>query len=117
MSRGADFYQQGQYIDADQLFEHSEPTLLGLAPTERARYAVYRGATYLALGDQTQARRWLGYGAEVASTPSAQLSSEERQLLDTSLRAVQGYGAALNAATSTVATGTGLALRGLRLIP
>jgi hypothetical protein len=113
VSRGADFYQQGQYIDADQLFEHSEPTLLGLAPTERARYAVYRGATYLALGDHMQARRWLAYGVELASTPPAQLSGEERQLLDASLRTVQGYGAALNAATSTVATGTGLALRGL----
>jgi len=117
VSRGANFYRHGQYIDADQVFEHSEPALAGLAPTERARYAVYRGATYLALGDHIQARRWLGYGAELASTPSAQLSREEHQLLATSLRTVQGYGAALNAATSTVATGTGLALRGLRLSP
>jgi hypothetical protein len=117
VNRGADFYRQGHYIDADQLFEHSEPDLIGLAPAERARYALYRGATYLALGDHTQARRWLGYGAELASTPAARLSSAEQQLLVTSLRTVQGYGAALNAATSTVATGTGMALRGLRLGP
>src|SRR4051812_23738905 len=80
VNRGADFYRQGHYIDADQLFEHTEPELLGLAPTERARYALYRGATYLALGDHMQARRWLGYGAELASTPAAQLSNKEQQL-------------------------------------
>jgi len=116
LNRGADFYRQGRYIDADQLFEHNEPALLGLEPAERARYALYRGANYLALGDQLLARRWLGYGAELASAPPAQLSAQEQQLLQSSLHTVRGYGAALNAATSTVA-GTGLALRGLHLRP
>ena len=57
LNRGADFYRQGRYIDADELFEHAEPGLSRLQVEERARYALYRGATYLALGDAFTAQR------------------------------------------------------------
>lgn len=117
VTRGADFYQQGRYIDADQVFEHSEPQLPSWDTTERARYGLYRGLTYLALGDQPMARRWLRYGATLDATELDRLSADERQLLADSLRAVGGPAAVLNAASNGAATGAGLVTRSVRFAP
>jgi hypothetical protein len=92
VNRGADFYIQGRYIDADQLFEHHEVNLADYGAGERARYALYRGATYLALGDSANARRWLS-SRELSIRAS--LSSAEQRLLLHSLRALRLGQAAL----------------------
>jgi hypothetical protein len=117
VTRGADFYQQGRYIDADQVFEHSEAQLASWGTSERARYGLYRGLTYLALGDQSLARRWLRYGATLDEAELDRLSAAERQLLSESLRAVGGPAAALNTASSGAAAGAGLVTRSVRLAP
>jgi hypothetical protein len=88
VNRGADFYRQGRYIDADQLFEHHEPELVDYDAGDRARYGLYRGATYLALGDAEGARRWLGYGAQTAGAATQELSALELGLLHDSVRAL-----------------------------
>lgn len=66
VSRGAEFYTQGRYIDAAQVFEHTEHELSSYSEAERARYALYRGATLLALGYEDDARHWLNYGSALA---------------------------------------------------
>jgi hypothetical protein len=91
VNRGAEFYTQGRYIDADQLFEHYEGNLPDVAG-ERARYALYRGATYLALGDSANAWRWLSSRELSVRT---RLSNEEQRLLHDSLRALSPRQAAL----------------------
>ena len=114
VNRGADFYMQGRYIDADQLFEQTEPGLAHWNVDERARYALYRGATYLALGDFSGAQRWLGYGSRLGGP--AVFSDEERGLLRDSLRTLggnAGWGAAAGATT----VGVGLAAQAVRLGP
>jgi hypothetical protein len=116
VNRGANFYSQGRYIDADQLFEQTEPGLAQLDVEERARYAVYRGATYLALGDSSGAQRWLGYGSRLGGPALSALSVEEQQLLRDGLRAVGGM-PAWSAASSAAAAGVGLAARTVRLNP
>jgi len=66
VSRGAEFYTQGRYIDAAQAFEHTEDRLSSYSEAERARYGLYRGATLLALGYANDARHWLNYGSALA---------------------------------------------------
>jgi len=105
---------QGRYIDADQLFEHAEPGLSQLELGERARYALYRGATFLALGDSAGAQRWLGYGARLGRPALSGLSLEEQQLLRDSLRAL-GTVALWSTASSAAAGGAGLATQAVRL--
>ena len=117
MSRGADFYQQGRYIDADQVFEHTEPLLLRWDATERARYGLYRGLTYLALGDVSMARRWLRYGAKLDATELDRLTVSERELLEDSLRSVSGPAAVLNTASTGTAAGAGWVTRSVQLGP
>lgn len=66
VNRGAEFYTQGRYIDAAQVFEHTEDRLDSYSEAERARYGLYRGATLLALGYANDARHWLNYGSALA---------------------------------------------------
>ena len=83
VQQGAEFYVEGRYIDADQVFEQTELQLPSFAADERAQYGLYRGATLLALGDHERARRWLAYGARF---DQAVYSSSQRSLLVRSLR-------------------------------
>lgn len=66
VSRGAEFYTQGRYIDAALVFEHTEGSLQGYSDADRARYGLYRGATLLALGYAKEAGHWLNYGSTLA---------------------------------------------------
>lgn len=66
VSRGAEFYTQGRYIDAALVFEHSEHDLQGYSAADRARYGLYRGATLHALGYAKDAGHWLNYGSTLA---------------------------------------------------
>ena len=85
VQRGAELYVEQRYIDADQVFEQSEPQLTSYALDERAQYGLYRGATLLALGDHERARRWLAYGVRF---DQAVYTRAERSLLARSLREV-----------------------------
>jgi hypothetical protein len=85
VQRGAEFYMQQRYIDAAQVFEHNERLLSEWEDAERAEYALYRGATFLALGNREGARQWL----EGAQRVRQHLSDQDRALLSDSLRAVE----------------------------
>jgi hypothetical protein len=61
-------YRDHQYIEAAEAFEHTEDRLAAASPEDRAEYGLYRGLTFLRLGDLVNARRWL--------------MSEEKALLD-----------------------------------
>jgi hypothetical protein len=83
LNRGANYYSEGHYIDAAQLFEHTESELASYDAGQRARYGLYRGATLLHLGDMAEAERWLAYGARIAArNPHALTSSESAALSD-----------------------------------
>lgn len=83
VQRGAEFYMQRRYIDAAQVFEHCERQLPDWEEGARAEYALYRGATFLALGNTEAARVWL----QGAQQGWRHLSPDDRALLADSLRA------------------------------
>lgn len=82
VTRGADLYAGGRYIEAAEVFERTEPRLDASAAAERARYGLYRGATLLALGDAVRAEHWLNFSREIVNAESGALSPEDRAMLD-----------------------------------
>jgi len=112
VQRGAEFYTQQRYIDAAQVFEHTEPQLDAYDQAEQVEYALYRGATFLALGDRDAARHWL-LGARRGQS---RLSEQDRELLTRSLRAVD---AETDAAVTPVVfeSASGLAATPVQLSP
>lgn len=81
VTRGADLYAGGHYVEAAEVFERTEPRLDASSPNERARYGLYRGATLLALGDTRRAAEWLHYSRELARVEQRSLSEDEQILL------------------------------------
>jgi tetratricopeptide (TPR) repeat protein len=79
--RGRALYADGRFIEAAELFEHSEPQLAELEPRERVRYGLYRGMTLLRLGDLDRAARWLHYAQTTAAKSPEALDANERQAL------------------------------------
>src|SRR3954468_16027052 len=65
VQRGADLYSEGRFVEADEVFERSEPRLARAPLEQRATYAAYRGATFMALGDLRHAGHWLGIATEI----------------------------------------------------
>jgi hypothetical protein len=88
VARGADLYDDGQYVEAAEVFERTEERLAQSPSDERARFGLYRGATYLKLGDAVHAARWLGYARSVVTSYPSALDSGELQLLEASLKAL-----------------------------
>lgn len=88
VTRGADLYAGGYYIEAAEVFERTEKRLPDASAAERARYGLYRGATLLALGDTMKAETWLSYSAAIVKSDPASLSQEERVMLDRALTLV-----------------------------
>jgi hypothetical protein len=88
VQRGADLYGEGRYVEADEVFEHSEPRVARAGVEERAAYATYRGATYVALGDLPHAQHWLGIASELERAHPGTLRKEERAFLDGAWRAL-----------------------------
>jgi citrate synthase len=80
--RGADLYDQGRYVEADEVFERSEPRVAGAPLEQQATYAVYRGATFVALGDLQHAQRWLTMASEIEHSQPGTLRAEDRAFLD-----------------------------------
>ncbi|HEX6766393.1 MAG TPA: hypothetical protein VF103_12965, partial [Polyangiaceae bacterium] len=52
-------FQEGRLPEAASAFRRLEPALDELSPSERARYALYRGLAHLGLGDARAAQTWL----------------------------------------------------------
>ena len=87
VQRGADLYGEGRYVEADEVFERSEPRVARAPLDERAAYAAYRGATFVALGDLPHAHRWLSMASEIERTRPGTLRADERAFLDGAWRA------------------------------
>ena len=81
VGRGITLYQQQNYVEAAEAFERTQDRLLHMEPGDRARYGIYRGLTYMALGDLRNAERWLDYAeAQQLANPGA-LKKHESDLL------------------------------------
>jgi len=87
VQRGADLYGQGRYVEADEVFERSQGRVSRAGVSERAAYATYRGATYVALGDLHHAQHWLAIATELERSHPGSLRKEERDFLDGAWRA------------------------------
>jgi hypothetical protein len=86
--RGASLYDAGHFVEAAEVFEQTEERLANSSNAERARFGLYRGATFLKLGDVPHAVRWLGYSRSVLNRDPSALGSDDAALLDASLSAV-----------------------------
>jgi thioredoxin-like negative regulator of GroEL len=88
VSRGADLYADARYVDAAEVFEQTERRLAGSSGSERARFGLYRGATFIKLGDARHAAQWLGYSRSILNAEPGALDADERALLEASLKAI-----------------------------
>lgn len=86
VSRGASLYGEGHYVEAEEVFERTEGRLPDSSTKDRARFALYRGATFLKLGDAVHAARWLGYARRVVTSDPDALGTNETALLEASLK-------------------------------
>lgn len=86
VGRATDLYSDGRYVEAAEVFERTEARLASSSSAERARFGLYRGATFLKLGDAVHAARWLGYARSVAQQDPDALGSSDAALLEASLK-------------------------------
>src|SRR6187402_1172680 len=82
VQRGADLYGDGRFVEADEVFARSEPRVARAAIEQRAAYAAYRGATFVALGDLPHAQHWLSMATEIERANPGTLRAEERTFLE-----------------------------------
>jgi hypothetical protein len=75
-------YADGRYVEAAEVFERTERGLRNLSPSDQACYGLYRGMTFLALGDFRHARQWLSFGYKVEKKHPGALGTDQRRLLD-----------------------------------
>jgi hypothetical protein len=94
ITRGSALYADGHYVEAAEVFEQTEERLPTSSASERARFGLYRGATFLKLGDVDHAARWLGYARSVVKAEPDALSDDDSALLDASLKAIGNAGPA-----------------------
>src|SRR3954467_14284524 len=87
VQRGADLYGEGRFVEADEVFARSEPRVAQAALEQRAAYAAYRGATFVALGDLPHAHHGLTTATEIERASPGTLRAEERAFLDGAWRA------------------------------
>jgi len=88
VTRGTALYEDAHYVEAAEVFEQTEQRLSSSSTSERARFGLYRGATFLKLGDTGHAARWLGYARSMVKSDPDALSDDELALLGASLKAL-----------------------------
>jgi hypothetical protein len=82
VTRGADLFEDGRYVEAAEVFERTQHRLTSSPPDEQARYGLYRGATLFVLGDFAHAESWLSYASEVLRSHPSALDQDERKYLE-----------------------------------
>jgi hypothetical protein len=82
VKRGGVLYAEGRYVEAAEVFEHTESQLGPASPREKAEYGTYRGLTLLVLGDLRNAHRWLAYAYQLEQLYPGSLRSRQRAELD-----------------------------------
>jgi hypothetical protein len=88
VARGTALYEDAHYVEAAEVFEQTEGRLASSSNSERARFGLYRGATYLKLGDTAHAARWLGYARSMVKSDPDVLNDDDLALLGASLKAL-----------------------------
>ena len=88
ISHGTALYDDGHYVEAAEVFEKTEQRLASSSSSERARFGLYRGATFLKLGDVPHAAHWLGYARSIVTSDPDALGSDDLALLGASLKAL-----------------------------
>lgn len=88
VTRGTALYEDAHYVEAAEVFEQTEHRLNESSTSERARFGLYRGATFLKLGDTAHAARWLGYARSMVKSDPDALNDEDLALLGASLKAL-----------------------------
>jgi hypothetical protein len=88
VTRGTALYDDAHYVEAAEVFEQTEERLASSSNSERARFGLYRGATFLKLGDTAHAARWLGYARSVVKSDPDALGDDDMALLGASLKAL-----------------------------
>lgn len=93
---GRDHYRDARYPDALRELAAAESDYPSLSRPEQAHYALYRGLSYLAVGDSTRADAWLSIAKRELDTHPETFSVEERGRLITawqSMGRMPGVGA------------------------
>ncbi|MBX3184397.1 MAG: hypothetical protein KF915_17345 [Polyangiaceae bacterium] len=85
---GEGHYRDARYADALVALKETEPDYAELEPDERARYALYRGLSHLAVGDATRADGWLRLAKQASDRDPALLSVDERGRLEAAWRSL-----------------------------
>ena len=88
VTRGTALYDDAHYVEAAEVFERTETRLISSSNSERARFGLYRGATFLKLGDTAHAARWLGYARGIVKSDPDALDGDDLALLGASLKAL-----------------------------
>lgn len=88
IGRGTTLYQQQNYIEAAEAFERTEDRLATMQAGDRIRYGLYRGLTFMQLGDLRGAEHWLDYAQTEQSKQLQALTADELQLLQRGRRAL-----------------------------
>src|SRR3712207_5562871 len=76
-----DAYREGRYPAAAEAFRRIEADAADYSPQRRARYALYRGLTHLAIGDAQAADRFLSEAKRASDHHPEWLDEEERGAL------------------------------------
>jgi tetratricopeptide (TPR) repeat protein len=126
-SRGTALYAEGRYVEAAEVFERTENRLSESAPDEKAEYGLYRGLTFLELGDLTRARDWLAFARQVEARSAGALDGDEQAALERAWKQVEhveeaGPAPAEDRALATTSTpetppGTTPSSNGRRFVP
>ncbi len=93
---GRDHYKDARYPDALAELADAEAEYPELCREERAHYALYRGLSYLAVGDAVRADGWLSIAKRELDTHPETFDPEERGRLITawqSMGRMPGVGA------------------------
>ena len=88
VTHGTALYDDGHYVEAAEVFEKTEQRLASSSSSERARFGLYRGVTFLKLGDVPHAAHWLGYARSIVTRDPDALDSDDLALLGASLKSL-----------------------------
>jgi hypothetical protein len=88
LGAGVEAYDQSRYPEAIAELRRGEVTWHSARKRERARYALYRGLTHLALGDARAAETWLRWARRRVSRHAELLNARERGQLDAAWRSL-----------------------------
>jgi hypothetical protein len=88
LTEGQAQFDRGSYPEAKQTFLAAEKGSRIWNDAKRARYALYRGLTLGALGDQAQAGVWLLRAKAIEDTHPGSLTAEDARRLHLGLESI-----------------------------